>query len=132
MTASESASKIAERRSRSERSASNVWRSAARIVSSDCPSSVISSRPPVPSSGRSSWPWLILAAQSASFLIREVIALAIRNEIATATSTRDDEGGDPVAAHRVDRVLQLRRARGPHQERAVERPVAEDRLSRPR
>ena len=87
MTASESASKIAERRSRSERSASKVWRSAARIVSSARPRSEISSRPPVPSSGRSSWPWLIFAAESASFLIREVIALAIRNEIATATTS---------------------------------------------
>ena len=34
---------------------------------------------------------------------------------------RDAQGGDPVAAHGVDRLLQLRRARGPHEDGAVER-----------
>ena len=87
MTASESASKIAESRSRSSRRALNVWRSAPLIVSSARPRSVISSRPPAPSSGSSRSPSLIRAALSASRLTRDVIALAIRNETRTATRT---------------------------------------------
>ncbi len=48
---------------------------------------MISSRPPVPSSGSSSSPSLIRAALWASRLTREVIALAIKNETRTATTT---------------------------------------------
>ena len=87
MTASSSASKIADRRSRSDDSAPKVSRSAIRIVSSAMPSSVISSRPPVPSSGSSSLPSVIRAALPASRLTRVVIAVAIRKPITTATAT---------------------------------------------
>ena len=87
MTASSSASKIAERRSRSDDSAPKVSRSAIRIVSRAIPSSVISSRPPVPSSGSSSLPSVIRAALPASRLTRVVIAVAIRKPTTTASAT---------------------------------------------
>ena len=107
MTASSSASKIADRRSRSDDSAPKVSRSAIRIVSRARPRSAISSRPPVPWRGSSSLPSVIRAALPASRLTRVVIAVAIRKPITTAARDRDCARRQAIAANRVDGAFDL-------------------------
>ena len=124
ITASSSASKIADSRSRSDDSALNVSRSARRIVSSAVPSSVISSRPPVPSSGSSSWPSVIRAALCGQ-------ALDAGGDRAGDQEADHDRDADRDAARRSGGRRGLRRA-PPGSPRAARRGRARPRPASPR